>query len=53
MSGPMVCTMKEPCMPKYNVYHELVKRALIKDGWTIPDDPFNEIALVCGGFLCL
>jgi hypothetical protein len=26
-------------MPKYDVYHEPVKRALIKDGWTITDDP--------------
>jgi len=26
-------------MPKYGVYHEPVKRALIKDSWTITDDP--------------
>ena len=35
MGCPMACTVKEPCMPKYDVYHEPVKRALIKDGWTI------------------
>jgi XisH protein len=27
-------------MPKYDVYHEPVKRALIKDGWTITADPY-------------
>ncbi len=27
-------------MPQYDVYHDAVKRALIKDGWTITDDPF-------------
>ena len=27
-------------MPKYDAYHETVKRALVKDGWTITDDPF-------------
>ena len=27
-------------MPKYDVHHEPVKRALIKDGWTITDDPY-------------
>src|SRR5215510_6624640 len=27
-------------MPRYDVYHEPVKHALIKDGWTITDDPF-------------
>lgn len=26
-------------MPRRNVYHEVVKNALIKDGWTITDDP--------------
>jgi hypothetical protein len=27
-------------MPRYDVYHEPVKRALLKDGWTITDDPY-------------
>jgi hypothetical protein len=27
-------------MPRYEAHHELVKRALEKDGWTITDDPF-------------
>ena len=46
MGCPMACTVKEPCMPKYDVYHEPVKRALIKDGWTITDDPY---VLSCKG----
>jgi hypothetical protein len=27
-------------MPQYDLYHEQVRRALIKDGWTITDDPY-------------
>ena len=27
-------------MPQYDVYHEPVKRALLKDGWAITDDPY-------------
>jgi len=27
-------------MPRLDKYHEAVKNALIKDGWTITDDPF-------------
>jgi len=27
-------------MPQYDLYHDAVKQALIKDGWTITDDPF-------------
>jgi hypothetical protein len=27
-------------MPQKDLYHEPVRRALIKDGWTITDDPF-------------
>lgn len=27
-------------MPKYDLYHYAVKNALVKDGWTITDDPF-------------
>lgn len=27
-------------MPKVDIYHEVVKQALIKDGWTITHDPF-------------
>lgn len=28
-------------MPAKDIYHETVKNALIKDGWTITDDPFE------------
>lgn len=28
-------------MPAKDIYHDTVKRALIKDGWTITDDPFE------------
>jgi XisH protein len=28
-------------MPRLDKYHEAVKSALIKDGWTITDDPFT------------
>ena len=28
-------------MPRRDVYHETVKQALIKDGWTITHDPFT------------
>jgi hypothetical protein len=44
----MAYTMKEPCMPKYAVYPEPVKRALMKDGWTITDDPY-VLSYVVGG----
>jgi hypothetical protein len=27
-------------MPAKDIYHEEVKNALIKDGWTITDDPY-------------
>jgi hypothetical protein len=27
-------------MPNYDIYHKPVKHALIKDGWTITDDPY-------------
>ncbi len=27
-------------MPRYDLYHNTVKNALIKDGWVITDDPF-------------
>ncbi len=27
-------------MPAHDLYHDAVKNALIKDGWTITDDPF-------------
>lgn len=27
-------------MPQRDLYHDTVKRALLKDGWTITDDPF-------------
>ena len=26
-------------MPRYDLYHEAVRRALVKDGWEITDDP--------------
>lgn len=28
-------------MPQYDAYHETVKRALVKDGWTITHDPLQ------------
>lgn len=28
-------------MPRFDKYHEAVKNALIKDGWTITDDPLK------------
>jgi XisH protein len=28
-------------MPAYDTFHEAVKRGLIKDGWTISDDPYT------------
>lgn len=28
-------------MPAKDIYHDTVKNALIKDGWTITDDPFK------------
>lgn len=28
-------------MPQYDLYHNTVKNALIKDGWEITDDPFT------------
>lgn len=28
-------------MPAKDIFHDAVKNALIKDGWTITDDPFN------------
>lgn len=28
-------------MPQYDLYHNEVKNALLKDGWTITDDPYN------------
>ncbi len=28
-------------MPQYDIYHEVVKQALIKDGWKITHDPFT------------
>jgi hypothetical protein len=28
-------------MPRLDEYHKAVKNALIKDGWTITDDPFT------------
>ena len=27
-------------MPRYDLYHNTVKNALVKDGWVITDDPF-------------
>jgi hypothetical protein len=27
-------------MPQYDLYHNVVKQALLKDGWTITADPF-------------
>lgn len=28
-------------MPAYDRYHEAVRNALVKDGWTITDDPLT------------
>ena len=28
-------------MPQYDLYHDTVKNALVKDGWIITDDPFT------------
>jgi hypothetical protein len=28
-------------MPQKDIYHDIVKRALVKDGWTITHDPFT------------
>ena len=28
-------------MPRLDIYHNVVKDALIKDGWTITHDPFT------------
>jgi hypothetical protein len=30
-------------MPARDTYHDAVRRALIKDGWTITDDPFRLV----------
>ena len=27
-------------MPRRDAYHHIVRRALVKDGWTITDDPY-------------
>lgn len=54
-------------MARYDLYHEPVKQALIKDGWAITHDPFTleykelrvqadlgaEKALAASGCLCL
>ena len=29
-------------MPAYDTFHDAVKRGLIKDGWTITDDPLHD-----------
>jgi hypothetical protein len=28
-------------MPRHDIYHDQVRHALIKDGWTITHDPFT------------
>ncbi len=28
-------------MPAKDIYHDVVKNALIKDGWTVTNDPFR------------
>jgi hypothetical protein len=30
-------------MPAKDTYHDAVRRALVKDGWTITDDPFRLV----------
>lgn len=37
-------------MPRYDAYHETVKTALVKDGWTITHDPF---VISVGGYRLL
>jgi hypothetical protein len=36
-------------MPRKDIYHEIVKEALIKDGWTITHDPLTLLSKVEGG----
>jgi hypothetical protein len=28
-------------MPAKDIYHDAIRSALVKDGWTITDDPFR------------
>lgn len=34
-----------------DIFHEVVKEALIKDGWTITDDPLTLLNRVEGGLM--
>ncbi len=36
-------------MPKKDIYHDIVKEALIKDGWTVTHDPFTLLSKKEGG----
>ena len=29
-------------MPAHDTFHDAVKHGLIKDGWTITDDPYHD-----------
>jgi hypothetical protein len=33
-------------MPRKDIYHDLVRKALEADGWTITDDPFEVSSLI-------
>ncbi|MEA5468636.1 element excision factor XisH family protein [Spirulina sp. 06S082] len=35
-----LCDRVQSVMPAKDVYHQPVKNALIRDGWTITDDPY-------------
>lgn len=28
-------------MPRYDLFHDSVRTALVRDGWTVTDDPFS------------
>ena len=40
MSISIIVVEEDKVMPQYDMYHDTVKRALQKDGWTITHDPF-------------
>ncbi|MEH2321188.1 element excision factor XisH family protein [Nostoc sp.] len=41
----LLAKVKNRCMPSRDIYHNHVKNALLKDGWTITHDPLKlEIA---------
>ena len=36
-------------MPKKDIYHDIVKEALIKDGWNVTHDPLTLLSKKEGG----